>query len=165
MFDKAMTEPLDALIRRVADRHGLPPNLVCALVQVESAGDPWAFRYEPLFLRDYLRSLKFSPRPPCSFDTEQHGRATSWGLLQVMGQVARERGFSGVFLAELCDPELGLEYGCRQLALLARRYYDRRSWDRTIAAYNAGSPRQNTEGRFVNQTYVDKVNRQWAAIG
>lgn len=156
-----MNETLIALIRHSAERHGLPPALVGALVHVESAGDPWAVRFEPLFLRQYLQGLRFAPRPPCSFDTEQHGRATSWGLLQVMGQVARERGFDGVFLSQLCDPDIGLEYGCRQLALLASRYYDQRSWGRVIAAYNAGSPRQNADGRFANQPYVDRVLNLW----
>jgi soluble lytic murein transglycosylase-like protein len=34
--------------------------------------------------------------------------------MQVMGQVARELGFSGRFLSELADPQVGLEYGCRK---------------------------------------------------
>ena len=35
----------------------------------------------------------------------------SWGLMQVMGQVAREHGFGGE-LSSLCLPLNGLEIGC-----------------------------------------------------
>jgi soluble lytic murein transglycosylase-like protein len=36
--------------------------------------------------------------------------------MQVIGQVAREFGFTGKYLSELCDPAVGIEYGCRKLA-------------------------------------------------
>jgi soluble lytic murein transglycosylase-like protein len=36
--------------------------------------------------------------------------------MQVMGQVAREHGFSGGSLTKLCDPATGLAVGCRVLA-------------------------------------------------
>lgn len=35
--------------------------------------------------------------------------------MQLMGQVARELGFNG-HLASLCDPAVGLEWGCHYLA-------------------------------------------------
>ena len=54
------------------------------------------------------------PDPPA--ETESRMRAFSWGLMQVMGQVAREHGFSGRSLAQLCEPATGLEIGCRVLA-------------------------------------------------
>lgn len=50
--------------------------------------------------------------------SEAWSRGYSWGLMQVMGQVARENGFTPVehpFLAELCDPEQGIAVGCRVL--------------------------------------------------
>ena len=49
-------------------------------------------------------------------ETEARARAFSWGLMQVMGQVARENGFAGASLAALCDPGTGLDVGCRVLA-------------------------------------------------
>jgi soluble lytic murein transglycosylase-like protein len=39
-------------------------------------------------------------------------RATSWGLMQVMGQSARELGYRE-FIPELCDPASGLYWGCK----------------------------------------------------
>jgi len=46
--------------------------------------------------------------------TERILQRTSWGLMQIMGAVARERGFRG-WLTELCDPAVNLEWGCRHL--------------------------------------------------
>jgi soluble lytic murein transglycosylase-like protein len=39
----------------------------------------------------------------------------SWGLMQVMGQVARENGFTDHYLSGLCDPAAGVDLGCRVL--------------------------------------------------
>ena len=47
--------------------------------------------------------------------TEARARAFSWGLMQVMGQTARENGYAG-HLAAICEPGTGLEIGCGVLA-------------------------------------------------
>ena len=105
-----MTQPeLIALVKQTADRHQLYPELVCAVVDEESSWNPWALRYEPAFRSRYVAPLGLPP-------TEEVSRATSWGLMQVMGQVAREVGFTGKFLSELCDPATGVEIGCVVLA-------------------------------------------------
>jgi hypothetical protein len=62
-------------------------------------------------------------------------QATSWGLLQVMGMVARERGYTGPCVALCHDPELALTLGMQQLAWLKVRTA---SEDAMIRAYNAG---------------------------
>jgi soluble lytic murein transglycosylase-like protein len=101
------------LARRIAASYGIDPPLVCAVIEQESAWNPWAVRYEPGFLSRYIAPLytagKFSA-------TEAYTRAMSWGLMQVMGQVAREFGFKEPSLAELCDPLTGIDFGCRVLA-------------------------------------------------
>lgn len=135
------------LIERKAEKYGLPWPLVMAVVDVESSGNPWAYRYEPAY--QWLVGQGLTP-------TEQMAQRTSWGLMQVMGAVAREYGFKG-WLTELCQPDVGLEYGCRHLKRYADRY---RNWLDAIAAYNAGSPRKAGDV-YVNQSYVDKVMRQW----
>jgi soluble lytic murein transglycosylase-like protein len=117
---------LVALAHRVAEAHALWPELVCAIVEQESAWNQWALRYEPAFYDKYIAtSLTVRPRdshvpalgaitsPEIPDDpTEARARAFSWGLMQVMGQVAREHGFTGG-LASLCDPAVGLDIGCR----------------------------------------------------
>jgi hypothetical protein len=100
---------LIVLARAAAANHSLDPALVCAIVEQESAWDPHAIRYEPGFRTRYVAPLGLPP-------TEEIARSISWGLMQVMGQVAREHGFSGKFLSALCDPALGLDIGCAALA-------------------------------------------------
>lgn len=137
------------LIDAAAVRHGLDPVLVAAIIQQESAGNTWAFRFEPGFrwFSDYVN-------PACSRTTERNAQATSWGLMQIMGAVARERGCTAPFLSALCDPTVGLEYGCRHLAWLKGRGY---TLHEVISAYNQGSPRRLPSGDFANMEYVNGV--------
>lgn len=100
------TDPkLIALARDIAARNELDPAIVCAVIEQESAWDPRAMRYESAFRGRYVSPLGLPP-------TEEIARSISWGLMQVMGQVAREHGFAGKFLSELCEPEVGIGIGC-----------------------------------------------------
>ena len=107
-------QELVELITTMAWSANLPPVLVLAVVEQESNFDPWAMRYEAGFFRRYIQPLVL--KGEIKTDTEAHGRAMSWGLLQIMGQVARESGFKGKYLSELCDPSIGLYFGCRHLS-------------------------------------------------
>jgi soluble lytic murein transglycosylase-like protein len=102
------------IVRDAARAHGLWPELVCAVVEQESAWDRWAARYEPGFYERYVQPQL--ARGAALDQTEARMRAFSWGLMQVVGQVAREHGFAGASLAQLCDAATGLEIGCRVLA-------------------------------------------------
>lgn len=93
------------IVHKTASRFDLNPALVCAVIEEESSWDTYAIRYEPLFWRRYVRCLNLS-------STEEVARSISWGLMQVMGQVAREHGFKGQFLSEICSPTTGVEIGC-----------------------------------------------------
>src|SRR3984893_8910226 len=112
----ALTPPPQyvTLAQAAARVHALWPDLVCAIIEQESAWNPWALRYEPSFYAKYI-----APRMATgaiTSATEAHTRAFSWGLMQVMGQVAREHGFTGVSLAALCEPATALDVGCRVFA-------------------------------------------------
>src|SRR5579871_3408235 len=87
-----------ALERQKAGEHGLDPALVCAVIEQESAFDTMALRMEPGFERRYIKNLHLGP-------SESVLRATSFGLMQVMGEVARENGFKGDFDDLCCKPE------------------------------------------------------------
>lgn len=146
------------LISSAANTFNLPATLVAAMVQVESGGDPFAMRYEPAFFEKYvLPNHALKACPPCSLETERQARATSWGLMQVMGETARGLGFSGPFLSALTDCATGLEFGCRLLARLKAKYQAEHGWPGVCAAYNAGSVRVKAAGGFVNQAYVDRI--------
>jgi hypothetical protein len=92
------------LARDAAARQSVWPELICAIVEQESSWDPWALRYEPAFYTRYVEPQL--ARGAIAHEGEARARAFSWGLMQVMGQVAREHGFAVVSLAALCDPAL-----------------------------------------------------------
>ena len=97
-------------IQAAAKKHDLDPMLVEAIVVQESAGNADAFRFEPNFWNRYLKPMKIyvgaNPREVSS----------SYGLMQVMYQVAVERGFPRDLRPQhLFIVENALEYGCRQL--------------------------------------------------
>lgn len=126
----------------VARQYGLDPVMVCAVVDQESGWNNWAMRYEPLFFSRYIQPLVNAGTVRAA--TEGIARATSWGLMQVMGQVAREFGFKGQFLSQLCEAGTGLEVGCQVL----RRYLDDKGgdWNKALLRYNGGGrPEYATE--------------------
>ena len=145
-------DELTTLIKSAASRRSLPWELVYAICQVESSLNPSAIRHEPHYRWLVGDNETMSP-------TERHEQMTSWGLMQVMGAVARELGLTGP-LSDLLDPPTGLLYGCLHLRRF-RAKYD--IWPDVIAAYNAGSPRRvaGQIGSYVNQSYVDKVLAAW----
>lgn len=155
----------------VANRHALPVHLIAAICAKESSFHPGAWRPEPVyrFLWNVAKGEPFrrltpaeiaSETPPSDFPKlggpsaqEWWGQQASWGLMQVMGANAREHGFRGVYFTDLCDPEIGLEFGCRFMArLLARNPVED-----ALSAYNAGSPTPKNA-----ETYVAPIMR-WAA--
>ncbi len=78
---------LQGAARTAAEARGLDPALVCAVCHHERANwKQWAVRYEPGFYEKYVEKMVGISA------TEKTMRATSFGLMQIMGQVARELG-------------------------------------------------------------------------
>lgn len=149
----AISQEIKEAIEKAAKDACLDADLVLAFVMTESSGNPKATRYEPAFYKRYVQPLlgKTKDLTP----KELAGRATSWGLMQIMGQVAREHGFKGQF-EELFVPEIGLKWSLKHLCHYIDKYPD--GLDMAIAAYNAGTPKKTDTGKsFRNQAYVDKV--------
>ena len=170
---------LERLAREAAGKYGLDPRLVCALCEVESSWEPRAIRQEVEYpylyglaagetgviaciqgaageqLHALLREIQ------SSIATEVVMQKTSWGLMQIMGAVARERGFRG-WLTELCDPTVNLEWGCRHLRWMidhnnAYGLPDFRIKPEDLAAAWNGGTRIVIDGKYKNQSYVDRV--------
>ena len=139
-------------ILSLSGRYDLDPYLIAAICEVESRFDTFAIRYEPHYR--WLFGEELSP-------TETISQKTSWGLMQVMGAVARERGLRSKYLSVLTTPKIGIRFGCAHLAW----FRDKKGYsgDDMIAAYNAGSPRKKS-GIYLNQGYVDKVNRRFQEL-
>lgn len=130
-----LREELIALAKTVATGHALDPALVCAVCHHESDNwKMWAVRYEPSFYDKYILPMQNLSR------TEMTMRATSFGLMQIMGQTARELGFAGDYLTELLDPQWGIEFGCRKLARSLR--HSDGNVRLALLKYNGGANKQ-----------------------
>lgn len=111
----------------------IPPTLVHAIIQRESSHGATLHTAEP-------------------------GGRMSYGPMMVLDSTARGFGVSDPSSLER-DPARGIYYGVRYLNERLRRYPG--DTDSAIAAYNAGSARRSSSGKFVNQAYVDAVKRWW----
>src|SRR6202050_5575375 len=120
---------LISLARTIAVQHSLDPALVCAVVEQESSWDAHAIRYEPAFRTRYVAPLGLPP-------TEEVARSISWGLMQIMGQVAREHGFQRPFLSARGDSSAGLAFG--RIVLAATLAAAGGNVPRGLALWNGG---------------------------
>lgn len=124
------------LAKTSAQAHGVDPALWCAVIEQESAWNPHAVRYEPGFFKKYVEPQNLTS------PTENACRAMSWGLCQIMGQVARELGFDAKtqdFL-EIVKPEVNMEFGLRHF----KNKLSRTGGDvsKTLLAWNGGSRKE-----------------------
>jgi len=103
---------LISLAKLTAVKYNLIPSIVCGMCEQESSWNPDATRYEPAFYLRYIEPMIDAGR--LTDLVEAKNRATSWGLMQVMGQVAREMGYEGPFPLE--SAEMGIRLGCEKFA-------------------------------------------------
>jgi hypothetical protein len=172
-----MTSKHRTEIEHAARVNHLDPDLVEAIVLVESSDDPFAWNPEPPY-RYYVDARTGRPfrkvsldeieneYPPEDFkalagaaDQEWWGQQASWGLMQVMGAVARELGFKGPYLTELVKPERSLFFGC----LLLRRLlaYFKGNQTKALQAYNGGI---GNVGKVRTIAYSTKVEKALEAV-
>lgn len=86
-------EDMEPLIVTAAGLHRLDPDLVAAIVEAESGGNPSAV-----------------------------SRAQAYGLMQVRVPTARDMARRDVTVEELFDPVVNLDLGCRYLRRMLDRY-------------------------------------------
>ena len=125
-----MTE-YPAEIAAAAKPYGLDPDLLEALVIVESSGRADAFRYEPGY---YARYLANNP----AYEGKNPRRvASSYGLCQVMYPTALQYGFRRDAEPEMLFlPGVNLDLGARILSNLLARYGG--NVESALQAYNGG---------------------------
>lgn len=155
--EKEMTQPeLQKIAVAAALNQGLDPALVCAVCAHESDGwQQYAVRYEPAFYTRYIESMKGLSQ------TEKTMRATSFSLMQVMGQVAREQGFDAKYLTELFDPLNAVTHGCRKLKKCLER--EKGDVNAALLRYNgSGNPRypELVMQHYAQYAYLNSATRQ-----
>lgn len=172
---------------------GIDPPLVEAIIGQESDGETDAFNPEPKYryfwnvrtgapfraVSDVEVAAKFPPKdfPTLAGDPDQEwwSQQASWGLMQLMGAVAREHGFRGKYLTRLCsDPALNIDLGCQHLAghlAWASRLYVGLEAGRVaavtrsaLAAYNGGRGGNAPTGPIRNREYADEVLSRYRKI-
>lgn len=132
--------------------HKVELDLILAMIHVESSGNRYKIRFEKNW--SYFKDVDiWAFNRQISENTERISQMHSWGLLQIMGSVARELKFDGD-LPELTDNKIGVYYGTMKIKQLQNKYISTLD---VVAAYNAGLPKKNASGRYLNQGYVDKV--------
>jgi soluble lytic murein transglycosylase-like protein len=164
--------PYRPAIERAAAAVKIAPDLVEALTVVESGGNPFAWNPEPRYrwlwnvkTRAPFRAVTpgelIAKMPPPDFpclagdpDQEWWAQQASWGLCQVMGAVARERGFRAHYLTALVDVTTNLSIGCAHLASLL--VWAQGDVAQALAAWNGGKA-QNDKPPFRNAKYAEKV--------
>lgn len=147
-----------AAFKKAAGAHLWDPRLLEAQALQESSGKTTAFRYEPA-----------------------HGDG-SFGLLQVMGNTARKLGLPpGQAEASLCDPYIGLEFGCRALVDIVKWVGCADLWAQrrfvsvslpldpklraVLARYNGGGKDNPADdGSLRNEDYVRKVELYFESV-
>jgi len=129
------------IVNASAEKYNVPPALILGHIKQESAFNQKAYRAEPSI-----------------------GDA-SIGLMQVLLGTAHE--FSpNATEADMYDPAFNIDVGTAYIAKNLNRY-NGNVLD-AIAAYNAGTARKNSDGKYVNsqgvtnvQSYVDKVSANY----
>ena len=137
-----------AWIQQTAFAYGVRFEVLEAMVLVESSGQADAFRFEPAFYRRYIKN---NPTAKAA----QYGplAACSYGLLQIMLEVAYEEGYTGR-PEGLFVPRVGLAFGAKHFAgLLTWAGGDER---KALAAYNGGKGATTTIP-YRTEAYVVKV--------
>lgn len=152
-IDWAKRLPLET-IKAIAIEQGLDYRLVAAICMQESSGNSFATRFEPTYkwvynVNELTRSVG------CTANTMMVMQMTSWGMMQVMGAVAYENGFSPKqYCTQLVLPHVGILYGCK---LLKKLWAKHDTIDKVIASYNAGNPKPYLDGDAKAKKYVDSV--------
>lgn len=150
------------------------PATVLGIIWQESSGVPYSWNPEPRYkwLWDVKRNEPFrkqteleimSENPPGDFphlagdkDQEWWAQQASWGLMQTMGAVARERGFKGGWIPQfLYDPTLSIKYGILHLWVYCYRE-GKNSTVEALLRYNGGGDPKYPDKVLDKASIIDK---------
>lgn len=155
--------PFASDILAIAKEQHVPAALLAGIVQEESKFDEWAERSEPSYERNptITKQAKAWSKAHGGIPTaltEERDRSRSMGLMQTMGQTAREQGLSNRYLSVLFAPRESLRQGAVKLHALLKRYG--KDTLAAITAYNQGSAHM-VHGTYVIARYGYRVSTAW----
>jgi len=135
-------QQIGELINRYCIQYKLRPDIVGGLIMQESSAMPLATRFEPGFKRKYLDGKRLgyfipdSTRVPLEYEVLQ--RATSFGLCQIIGEVARQYGIRSTWLTIIYEPSVNIELCCRILSRNLGDMRDEAAYRKALLRYNGG---------------------------
>lgn len=124
-----------SIIATASLRYHIDKDLIAAVIMAESSGIPWEVRPEQGFFSRYIEG-----KPLNGFQGEQWDeyervfRSCSFGLMQIMGNTARELGFAG-HLHQLLQPTKSIMWGCKYLA---KCMHETQDTEKALLRYNGG---------------------------
>lgn len=141
---------LAEIVRNHRDRGDLPVPCVLALCSVGASFRPTFVKYRGEYgaLVGDVDTLSVG---------ERFGQQHAWGLMQVMGSVARAYRFEGAF-TDLWDPETNLGIGMVHLRRLYRRH---KNWPDAIADYHTGTV-EKQQGRYRDHRFIARMFAMWS---
>ena len=152
---------LRSLALIMAKIHAVPSAIFLRLIEIESAWNPWATRYEPTFKRIYELPDNRLTTTRLTEDTHQR---TSWGLCQVMGYTARVLGHPGP-LPALCDPAINLDLGAVYLHQLYDQAPSIPTWRWALNAYNHSERWTQINLKWARGGYIEQYTNELAGLG
>ena len=132
------------IVHKWSDAYNLKPEVVAAMIVQESSGNPVAAREEPGFYNRYIKDKPLNGYVPTkvTLPSEKRLRSFSFGLMQLMGNTARELGLKNEFLFVLFDPDINISLGCKLLKQLLDKQPlhlgEMERYRKALLAYNGG---------------------------
>lgn len=123
------------IIVNASARHHVDRDLIAGVIMQESSGIPWAVRPERGFFERYIKDKPLNGFQGEQWDEYERAlRACSFGLMQVMGNTAREFGFAGD-LHQLLQPTKAIMWGTK---ILAHHMHETQDTIKALLRYNGG---------------------------
>lgn len=147
-----MNNNIFSIIDDVSSKHCVDSKAIKAICVLESGMNLWVVRYEPDYIWTY-RPDYYAEKNNISLNTEMYLQKMSYGLMQIMGGLARSPYSFKDHLSKLLIPRLNLEIGIKHFKSLLEKY----DWNYldAVSAYNLGSVKK-IRGKYTNAGYVGK---------
>lgn len=174
---------LQDYISQLSDKYRIPSQLVFTIAKIATNTQMMSSLFDPTHrwlwdcqgmrpFRNLTDDETLSACAPQGFnhlgnhlsniDTEYTGQKTAWGPFLLKGSHARAAGFYGPFPSLCTEPDKAVHFFLIHMSKLRDRYFEKHGWAGVAAAYDAGRPRKDKEGRYVNRDYLIQLTHNGA---